>query len=196
MATENDILSTENVVLASSLFVVFVVVVPTRIRMYVAFAMIICFLTVLGVVYAPGYLFVAMLLVGVHRFVRTSHGWQGLRWYSRGVRLQAEGRHSEALTAYDRSLDHLPRRSDTWHNRGMVLGELGRHGDALQSYDKALGIRADDPDTWNNRAVSLSALGRLHDAIASYDRSLALRPSDAEVIDNRALALDKLDSER
>ncbi len=130
--------------------------------------------------------------------VSSHHGWRGLWWYNRGVGLQAESRHSEALATYDRSLDHLPRRSDTWHNRGMVLGELGRHGDALQSYDKALEIRPDDPDTWNFRGGSLSALGRLHDAIASYDRSLALRPNPnhAAVIDNRAIALDNLRLQR
>ena len=73
---------------------------------------------------------------------------------SLGTALQQQGRHEEALKAFDKAVQLKPDVGELWKNLGNVLLDLKRPDDALLSFQHALKL---DPAALARRAPKRSA---------------------------------------
>lgn len=110
---------------------------------------------------------------------------------NRANMLSELGRHSEALSSFDRAIALSNSPSD-WLNRGATLHAMGRIDEAIRSYDKAIELDPDFCVTHCNRAHALLDANREAEALAGYEKAVALEPQMAEAYLGRALALKKL----
>ncbi|HEY4265278.1 MAG TPA: tetratricopeptide repeat protein [Micropepsaceae bacterium] len=109
--------------------------------------------------------------------------------YFQGCTLANEGRHQQALAAFERAIAIAPNFAEALTNRGALLLAAKHHQAALQSFDAALAVNPAMMPAWNNRGNALCELGRYDEAIASYNRVLALSPDVFETVLNRSNAL-------
>ena len=109
-----------------------------------------------------------------------------------GNELHQQGRHSEALAAYDQSLELNPNYPAALHNRGVVLLALCEPARALQSFETALSLQPAFAEALYNRAKALMELKRIPEALADNERAIAVRPNYAEAFNNRGNALQDL----
>lgn len=110
-----------------------------------------------------------------------------------GVEFLSQGRHAEALAAFDAVLALEPMDGDALNNRGCMLLELRRANEALESFELAISVRPAYAEAWRNRASALMALGRLPAALESVERAIALRPGFAAALADRVRFLVLLD---
>jgi predicted Zn-dependent protease len=76
-----------------------------------------------------------------------------------GVVLGAQGRHADALGAFDRARDARPSSATIRHNRAQALFHLGRRDEARAELQKAVELRADYTPSWNLLGNVLAAAG-------------------------------------
>jgi tetratricopeptide (TPR) repeat protein len=88
-----------------------------------------------------------------------------------GILRFQEGRHAEALAAFDIVQQARPDFPDLCYNRGTALAALGRDAEALDCFDKALEIGR-TIDALYNRGVALLRLGRFMESLASLTKRL------------------------
>ncbi len=94
-----------------------------------------------------------------------------------GTALQHQGRHEEALKAFDKAVQLKPEDAELWKNLGSVLIELQRPADAVLSFQQALKL---DPHNWdaaNKCGTLLHRLGRLEEAVAHFKLYDQLQPN-------------------
>jgi tetratricopeptide (TPR) repeat protein len=107
--------------------------------------------------------------------------------------LHQQGRHSEALAAYDRAIKLNPCYPAALNNRGVALLALGEPAKALESFEKAVGLQPDFAEAQCNRANALTALKRIPEALAGYEKAIAVRPNYPTAFNNRGNALQELE---
>ncbi len=127
--------------------------------------------------------------------------------------LAREGRHAEAVAAYDRVLDvfdeeernnssHYMTMMGNWGHkkralalamRGVSLAALGRLDEALDSVDRAMEFGSGDARVRHMRATVLLTAGLHDEALDFIDESIALDPSDFEMHAVRAATLAEND---
>lgn len=103
--------------------------------------------------------------------------------------LAGEGRHAEAVAAYDAALAADPANGAAHANRGTALQALGRLDEALAAQERAVALLPRSPPAQFCRANALRALGRGGEAVAAYDAALALDPNYAAAWTNRGNTL-------
>jgi Tfp pilus assembly protein PilF len=103
--------------------------------------------------------------------------------------LDEQGRHADALAAFDLACDLDARSAAALHNRGRALASLGRFEEALACCDAALAIDGSVAETWLNRGEALHDLGRHREALESYRRAQELRSPFPETRANEAITL-------
>jgi tetratricopeptide (TPR) repeat protein len=82
---------------------------------------------------------------------------------TRGSALNARGKHTEALSIFDRATQLASDSFVAWGNKGNALNGLKRYSEALVAIDKALAL-ASNAIGWCNRAIALRGLGRIAEA--------------------------------
>jgi protein O-GlcNAc transferase len=93
---------------------------------------------------------------------------------ARGVALSQLGRHSEALSAYERALQRRPDSASIWKNRGNALLALQRPAEASQSYRQVLALEPGRADAWRCLGLALGFIGRGEEALECFDKALSL----------------------
>lgn len=93
-----------------------------------------------------------------------------------GVLLVESGRHTEALTVFDKALEHFPADSLLHFNRAVVLEELSRQEDAASSYSKCLELEPDYADAHYNLARLSELRGDNQTALRHYNAYRRLCP--------------------
>jgi tetratricopeptide (TPR) repeat protein len=123
-------------------------------------------------------------------------------WYFRGLQLFTLGRFSEALAAFDASLESVPyedandvirvRRRDaqTILNEGdgeilrykaLALAMLRRYTETLPIYDALIGRIPIDGDLWHRKGLALFVAGRIDEARQALAYALVLTPQDTDI---------------
>src|ERR1700749_637170 len=95
---------------------------------------------------------------------------------SLGNALQRQGRHEDALKAFDKAVQLRPDDADRWKDLGGGLAELKRFDEALLSFQHALKL---DPDHWDAAyrcGFVLRKMDRPEEALAYFDRVNRLMP--------------------
>jgi len=102
-----------------------------------------------------------------------------------GTVLLAQGRHEDALAAFDAAVAQGFVDSATYYHRGVTLRALGRRDEAIAALDDALRAEPDYPEALRVGGLILSEAGRTDQALAFFDRALQSRPHYFEVLLDR-----------
>jgi len=121
------------------------------------------------------------------KFPQHPFGWKVL-----GAVLNATGKKSEAVDAFQKAVGLSPQDAETHYNLGITLQELGRLDEAMASYHQAIASKPDYAKAHSNLGVTLQSLGRLDEAMASYHQAIALKPDYAEAHGNLGVTLQEL----
>lgn len=92
----------------------------------------------------------------------------------RGMGLEALGRDTEALSAYERAVALNADYAEAWANHGHLLLQRQNNEAALRSLDKALALQPGLPLAAVDRAVALHRLQRYAESAAAHRRVLAI----------------------
>ena len=77
-----------------------------------------------------------------------------------GVALVRLGKHGEAITCFDMSLEINPNNMKTLSNKGVALARLGKHEEAVASFDMALEFNPNEFDVLSNKDLALAKLNQ------------------------------------
>ncbi len=108
---------------------------------------------------------------------------------SLGTTLQQQGRHEEALKAFDKAVQIKPDDPELWVNLGNALADMKRPAEALLTYQRALEL---DPLHWSAAyrcGIIFYELGGFGEALPWFNRCAELRPNDAQTLHLRAATL-------
>jgi Flp pilus assembly protein TadD len=111
---------------------------------------------------------------------------------SLGTALLQQGRHQEALKAFDKAVQIKPDDPELWVNLGNALADMKRPAEAVLTYQHALEL---DPRNWNaayRRGVMFYESGRFEEALSWFNRCAELRSNDAQTLHLRAATLRAL----
>jgi tetratricopeptide (TPR) repeat protein len=111
---------------------------------------------------------------------------------SLGVTLHQQGRHEEALKAYDKAIQLKPEDAGLWHRLGNILLELKRLDHALLSFAHVLKLDSRHQDAVYKSGVLLHHMGRFEESIVHLDLCDAVLPNRAPTLQARARTLFNL----
>jgi diguanylate cyclase (GGDEF)-like protein len=101
--------------------------------------------------------------------------------FNEGSQLGQQGKHTEALAAYNKAVQLKPDYVDAWYYLGSSLEELGHYEQALANYDKVTHFDIKHLYAWYRRGnLLLRKLKRYDEAVAAYDKFIQLHPTDYE----------------
>ncbi len=119
--------------------------------------------------------------------IRDARGWQ-----TQGTTYGINGRHQEALTAFERALRMDNKLVTAWNGKGTALNMLRRNQEALAAFEQALKLEADNALAWNGKGAAQNALGLPEQALFSFDTALHYEPRLAQALNNKGLILRQL----
>jgi len=109
-----------------------------------------------------------------------------------GTTLANQGRHDEALKAFDKAVQLDPLDADLWRNLGNALVDVERPVDAILSFQHALKLNPRQWDAANKAALLLYRSERLEEALPYFNLCDELQPDHFPTLLMRALALQNL----
>jgi tetratricopeptide (TPR) repeat protein len=101
-----------------------------------------------------------------------------------GIRLQMQGKLTEAVACYERALEAHSGSAAALNNRGLALHALGRLNEAAASLAEAVARHPEQAEAHTGLGNVLHAQGCLTAAAACHERALGLRPEYAEAWTN------------
>jgi tetratricopeptide (TPR) repeat protein len=111
---------------------------------------------------------------------------------SLGNTLQRQGRHEDALKAFDKAVQLAPSEADLWRDLGGALAELNRIDEALLSFQHALKLKPDHWDAAYRCGFLLRKMERQEEALGYFDLVDRLMPNHHVVLEMRAVVLHSL----
>jgi tetratricopeptide (TPR) repeat protein len=111
---------------------------------------------------------------------------------SLGNTLQRQGRHEDALKAFDKAVQLAPGNAELWMDLGGGLAELRRLDEALLSFQHALKLKPDHCDAAYRCGFLLREMARAEEALPYLDLVDRMMPNQPVVLETRALALHSL----
>jgi tetratricopeptide (TPR) repeat protein len=95
---------------------------------------------------------------------------------NRGVLLDEQGRHAEAVADLTEALRLSPNDPSTLIHRGNAYDALGRKAEAFADYSEAVRLNPRDASGYFNRGTLLEEMGRTAEAVADYRKALEIDP--------------------
>lgn len=93
-------------------------------------------------------------------------------WFRLGITLMLRDNHSDALAAFQRSVELQPS-AQRWYRVGLELQTLSRFSEAANAYRAALSLDQGRSDAWNNLGNCLHALGDLQGELDAHLRAVS-----------------------
>jgi tetratricopeptide (TPR) repeat protein len=101
-------------------------------------------------------------------------------YYTLGLKLMAEGRYYEAVTALDQAITNDRRSARSLDAAGRVLARARQYDDAAQYFEGALRLDPESLPTRRALAVLYEHTQKLAPAVRQYEAIVTRRPDDAE----------------
>jgi len=108
---------------------------------------------------------------------------------SLGIALSRQGRHDEALKAFDSAVQLAPNDATLWKQLGDALLQVQRYDHALLAFQHVLKLDARNQDAAYKSGVLLHDAGRYEEALSCLDLCDELLPNRAPTLQARARAL-------
>jgi len=108
---------------------------------------------------------------------------------SLGTTLQQQGKHQEALKAFDKAVQLKPDDAELWRGLGDVLLDLQRYDQALLILQHVLKLDPRRQDAAYKSGVLLHQFGRFEEALAHFNHCDQLLPNHAPTLQGRVRAL-------
>jgi Flp pilus assembly protein TadD len=106
-----------------------------------------------------------------------------------GIQLARQGRHDDAVSAYERAIAAEPGMAEAHYNLGVAHRARGRMDQAAECWRRAIQLRPDFIAAHNNLGSALLELGQIDQAIAAHRRALELDPRSLPALINLGNAL-------
>ena len=103
-----------------------------------------------------------------------------------GNALQQQGRHPEAITAYEEAIQQSADSVEAWCNLGLAHHALGHHSNAMDAYTRALDLAPTHLGAWYNLGLLHYAEHDLSAARRAYSAALRIDPEEPDVLNNLA----------
>ena len=87
---------------------------------------------------------------------------------------------SEAIEAYDKSIELNPRFYEVYNHLGVSKLRIGQYDSAIADFDKALVLKTDDAYIYCNRGNAKTRLRQYDSAIIDFDKAINLKPDFTE----------------
>jgi tetratricopeptide (TPR) repeat protein len=113
-------------------------------------------------------------------------------WYQQGKKQNDEQEYEQAISCFDRAIQHNSNAHDAWHCKGNAFYYLKRYEEAIDCYERAVSIKPDKYISFWARGIALYCLAKMDEAMKDYDRVLAIKPDTSEVWKLRGDALSAL----
>jgi tetratricopeptide (TPR) repeat protein len=108
-----------------------------------------------------------------------------------GAELIQEGRITEAIQLYEKTLRFTPYFPEAHYNLGVALVRLDRLPETMGHWEQALRIKPDYAEAHYNLGLALARRGRLPEAIGHWEQTLQIDRNDAEAHYNLGLAFEQ-----
>ncbi len=109
-------------------------------------------------------------------------------WYATGRLRYTEGRYSDALTCFEKTLALNPRSVKGEDNLGLAYEALNRNDDAVRAYRNAIALQKDDPAPSEqpllNLAILLQHRNQLPEAQQLLEQAAKIAPKDPRIHEN------------
>jgi len=123
--------------------------------------------------------------------------WDADQWLDQGNRFAKEGLYSDAVDAYNRSLELNGLNAKGFTYRGIALQHLGQNDAAMRDFEQALSINPNESAAWQGKAASYIEGGDYRLAVKAADQAVELSRQSGEKVDNayllRGFALNRLE---
>jgi predicted O-linked N-acetylglucosamine transferase (SPINDLY family) len=113
-------------------------------------------------------------------------------FYNLGLVRSLNGRHNEAVEAYDYVLKLNPNDVETLINKSSAYNELKKYDHSLRIADEAIKIKPLIPEAWVNKGTALSNLNLFEESIKAYKEACRLNPLCLDAWLNQSLPLNSL----
>jgi tetratricopeptide (TPR) repeat protein len=110
-----------------------------------------------------------------------SGGWNAQEWTEQGNKFAKDGLYSEAIDAYNQSLNLDATNPKVWTWRGIAEQHLGLQSDAMNDFDKAISLNSNESAAWQGKASSLIDSEEYKLALKAAERSIAVAGKDDPV---------------
>jgi Flp pilus assembly protein TadD len=109
-------------------------------------------------------------------------------WYAMGRLRYTQGRYSDALTCFEKTLALNPRSVKGENNLGLAYEALNRNDDAVRAYRTAIGWQKDDPAPSEqpllNLAILLQHRNQLPEAQQLLEQAATIAPKEPRIHEN------------
>ncbi len=113
-------------------------------------------------------------------------------WYNKGASLAKQSKYSEAIEAFNKSIELNPVNATVWCNKGNVLSNLGKYNESVKAYETALKVDPQNIAAWNEKGHVLNTIGSYDEAVVAFSKVIKLNPKDADAWFNRGNTLSRL----
>ena len=113
-------------------------------------------------------------------------------FYNLGLVRSLNGRHNEAVEAYNIVLKLNPNDVETLINKSSAFNELKEHDLSLKTADEAIKVDPLMPEAWINKGTALSNLNLFEESINAYKEACRLNPLCFDAWLNQSLPLNSL----
>ena len=113
-------------------------------------------------------------------------------WVEKGVALVIEGKHNEAIEAFNKAIELNPKDAVAYNNRGAAYGQAGNYKQQIEDCNKAIELNSKDAVAYNNRGVAYGELGNYEQEIEDCSKAIELNPKLAVAYYHRGIAYQKL----
>jgi TonB family protein len=104
----------------------------------------------------------------------------------------AAQRYTEAIAAYTKAIEMVPRDARAYKHRGLAHAKLGNVQQAYQDLSKAIELDPQDAVAYNQRGIASFAIGNAPAALKDFTKAMELQPQLAEAYNNRGIIERKL----
>jgi len=126
-----------------------------------------------------------------------SNSWNAAQWLEQGNRFAKDGLYSNAIDAYNQSINLDASNAKVFTYRGVALQHLGANNDSMRDFDQALSINPNESAAWQGKAATYIEIGQYRPAIKAADKAIELAKISDDKKENayllRGFALNRLE---
>ena len=113
-------------------------------------------------------------------------------WFEKGYELVISGNDTDAVKAFNMTIELNPQDAIAYVYRGYSYGKLGNYQQAIKDTNKAIELNPQYAKAYYSRGFVYGELGNYQQAIKDTNKAIELNPQYATAYDNRANTYGKL----